>query len=142
MLLFAYLAIPVQFYFGGDALVRHVHRVHPGVDLPVLPGADGAQRRDRRAIIRAVGTVSWGLMMTVFTSQHMAILLVSGDAANPIAGGRRALVLPGLLTQFNDVAQYTWGKLFGRHKITPTVSPKKTWEGFLGGVATTTLVRP
>ena len=45
-----------------------------------------------------------------------------------------------LLTQFNDVAQYTWGKLFGRHKITPTVSPKKTWEGFLGGAATTVVV--
>jgi phosphatidate cytidylyltransferase len=35
------------------------------------------------------------------------------------------------------VAQYVWGKLFGRHKILPTVSPNKTWEGFLGGWATT-----
>jgi phosphatidate cytidylyltransferase len=34
------------------------------------------------------------------------------------------------------VAQFTWGKLFGKHKISPSVSPKKTWEGFLGGVAT------
>jgi phosphatidate cytidylyltransferase len=34
-----------------------------------------------------------------------------------------------VLTQFNDVAQYCWGKLFGRHKVTPHVSPKKTWEG-------------
>ena len=39
-----------------------------------------------------------------------------------------------------DVLQYTWGKLFGKHKIAPTVSPKKTWEGFLGGVATATLL--
>jgi phosphatidate cytidylyltransferase len=38
------------------------------------------------------------------------------------------------------VAQFTWGKLFGRHKITPQVSPKKTWEGFLGGVATSLVV--
>ena len=41
------------------------------------------------------------------------------------------------LTQFNDVAQYTWGKMFGRRKIIPGVSPNKTWEGFLGGVGTT-----
>ena len=33
---------------GGDRLVRHVHRVHSGVDVPVLPGADGAPRRDAR----------------------------------------------------------------------------------------------
>ena len=44
------------------------------------------------------------------------------------------------LTQFNDVAQYVWGKLLGRRKIIPKVSPNKTWEGFLGGVATTTLL--
>ena len=33
-----------------------------------------------------------------------------------------------------------WGKLFGKHKIAPTVSPNKTWEGFLGGIATATLL--
>jgi phosphatidate cytidylyltransferase len=38
-----------------------------------------------------------------------------------------------LVTEFNDVAQYVFGKLLGRHKIAPTVSPNKTWEGFLGG---------
>jgi phosphatidate cytidylyltransferase len=47
-----------------------------------------------------------------------------------------------VLTQFNDVAQYCWGKLLGRHKVTPHVSPKKTWEGLIGGIATTTLVAP
>ena len=78
--------------------------------------------------------------MTVFTLSHMAMLLVSGDAENPIAGGLGLLFFLVMLTQFNDVAQYTWGKLTGRHKVTPTVSPKKTWEGLIGGIATTTLL--
>jgi phosphatidate cytidylyltransferase len=41
------------------------------------------------------------------------------------------------LTQINDVAQYVWGRSLGRRKIIPSVSPGKTWAGFLGGVATT-----
>lgn len=45
-----------------------------------------------------------------------------------------------LVVQASDVLQYIWGKLFGKHKIAPTVSPNKTWEGFLGGVTTATLL--
>jgi phosphatidate cytidylyltransferase len=45
-----------------------------------------------------------------------------------------------VLTQLNDVAQYLWGKACGRHKVAPTVSPGKTVEGLLGGIATTTLL--
>jgi phosphatidate cytidylyltransferase len=70
----------------------------------------------------------------------MAMLLVSGDANNAIAGGLGLLFFLVMLCQFNDVAQFTWGKLFGRHKVTPSVSPKKTWEGLIGGIATTTIV--
>jgi phosphatidate cytidylyltransferase len=95
---------------------------------------------ETQGFLRAVGTLSWGLMMTVFTLSHMAMLLVSGDAENPVAGGLGLLFFLVMLTQFNDVAQYTWGKLTGRHKVTPTVSPKKTWEGLVGGIATTTVL--
>ena len=44
------------------------------------------------------------------------------------------------MTQFNDVSQYVWGKSFGKHKIIPKVSPNKTWQGFIGGMITITLV--
>jgi phosphatidate cytidylyltransferase len=36
------------------------------------------------------------------------------------------------------VLQYVWGKLTGRHKVAPLVSPNKTWEGFVGGVLSAT----
>ena len=38
----------------------------------------------------------------------------------------------------SDVLQYVFGKLFGRRKIAPVISPNKTWEGFLGGVLAAT----
>jgi phosphatidate cytidylyltransferase len=40
----------------------------------------------------------------------------------------------------SDVFQYVWGKLLGRHKILPTISPNKTWEGFLAGILSATLL--
>src|SRR5204863_51352 len=40
----------------------------------------------------------------------------------------------------SDVLQYVWGKTLGKHPIAPTVSPNKTWEGFLGGIASAVLL--
>ena len=41
-------------------------------------------------------------------------------------------------TQANDICQFIWGKLLGRNKILPNVSPNKTWEGFIGGMISVT----
>ena len=37
--------------------------------------------------------------------------------------------------EFNDVAAFVTGKLFGRHPLRSNISPKKTWEGSLGALA-------
>lgn len=38
------------------------------------------------------------------------------------------------VTKCCDIGAYFTGKLFGRHLMTPLLSPKKTWEGFVGGI--------
>jgi phosphatidate cytidylyltransferase len=43
-------------------------------------------------------------------------------------------------TELNDVAAFTFGKLFGRHPLRSRISPKKTWEGALGALATSMLL--
>jgi phosphatidate cytidylyltransferase len=35
---------------------------------------------------------------------------------------------------FTDTLAYTFGRLFGRRKLAPRLSPKKTWEGYFGGI--------
>jgi phosphatidate cytidylyltransferase len=41
-----------------------------------------------------------------------------------------------IVVQGSDVLQYVWGKLCGKRPIVPKLSPKKTVEGFVGGVLT------
>ena len=136
ILLWAYLAIPLQFYLahvGRFGLFTVFIPVWMFLFLPARITLSG----HTEGFLRAVGIMSWGLMITVFSLSHTAMLLTFGVKLGYGAGPLLFLVA---LTEFNDVAQFTTGKLFGRHKILPSVSPKKTWEGFLGGLVTTALV--
>ncbi|MGB7582735.1 MAG: phosphatidate cytidylyltransferase [Sedimentisphaerales bacterium] len=40
----------------------------------------------------------------------------------------------------SDIGAYTAGRLFGKHKFSPVISPKKTWEGMAGGVVLAAVV--
>jgi phosphatidate cytidylyltransferase len=80
-------------------------------------------------------------MTMVFSLSHAAFLLVLRDPMQlHVAKGPGLVLFLVSLTELNDIAQYIWGKSLGRWKIVPTVSPNKTWAGFLGGVATTLLL--
>jgi phosphatidate cytidylyltransferase len=51
-----------------------------------------------------------------------------------LENGRYLLLLAVTIIVLADVGGYIAGKLFGRHKLAPTISPGKTWEGLLGGM--------
>ncbi len=133
---FAYWTIPAQFYFAhidSYGLFLTFIPVWTFLFIPMAMTLAGKTA----GFLRAVGTISWGLMITVFSLSHTAMLLAADESVAGPAGGAGLLLFLVALTQFNDVAQFTWGKLFGKHKIVPKVSPKKTWEGFLGGLGST-----
>ncbi len=51
-----------------------------------------------------------------------------------IQDGRWWLIYLLAVTKCTDMAAYFFGKKFGRHQLAPYISPKKTWEGALGGL--------
>ena len=44
------------------------------------------------------------------------------------------------ITKMSDIMQFVSGKLFGKRKVAPEFSPNKTWDGLLGGLATSVLI--
>jgi phosphatidate cytidylyltransferase len=54
--------------------------------------------------------------------------------------GEAALALTIFVTKSADIGAYFTGKLIGKHRMTPVISPKKTWEGLAGGVVLSVLV--
>ncbi len=139
VVLWAYLAIPIQYLFIADQWYGMFIIWIPVYVFLFLPGRM-VLIGETHGFVRAAGTIQWGLMTTVFAVGHIAYLLVLPDDVNPNGGGPGLVLFLVFLTEFNDVAQFLWGKSLGRHKAVPTVSPGKTLEGLLGGVATTVVL--
>lgn len=73
----------------------------------------------------ATSKAQWGLMVCVFCISHVPALLT---LQIPGFEGRNLLLIAFLVivVQGSDVLQYVWGKLFGRRKVAPELSPSKT----------------
>jgi phosphatidate cytidylyltransferase len=138
VLFWAYTAIPIQYYWAAMEWYGMFIIFIPVYAFLFLPFRMIIAQKIE-GFLQAMGTIHWGLMTCVFSISHTAYLLVLPALPASAAGGAGLLLYLAFLTQFNDISQYVWGKLFGRHKILPIVSPKKTWQGLLGGVFTTTI---
>jgi Predicted CDP-diglyceride synthetase/phosphatidate cytidylyltransferase len=103
--------------------------------LPILASLGG----DSKHFLERASKVQWGLMLAVFCISHVPALLTLDIAGYE---GRNLLLIAFLVivVQLSDVLQYICGKLMGKRKIAPNLSPSKTVEGFIGGVALATLI--
>jgi phosphatidate cytidylyltransferase len=130
-LVWTFLAVPIQYYwiatnwYGMFVLFIPVYMF---LWLPLRL----VMAKETTGFVASASQIQWGLMAFVFGLSHMAMLLT-------LPGGRTLLLFLVFVTEMSDVLQYVWGKTLGRHKIIPAVSPNKTWEGFLGGIASATL---
>jgi phosphatidate cytidylyltransferase len=135
----AFLSIPIQYYLAYIGWYGAYIIFIPIVMFLFLP-LRLVLKGDTAGITKSMSTLHWILMLTVFGISHMAYLLSLPEIEGFASGGRGLLLFLVFLTEINDVMQFTWGKIFGKHKIIPKVSPNKTWEGFIGGVVSTTII--
>ena len=54
--------------------------------------------------------------------------------------GRALLLIPFIMAYCSDTGAYFIGVFLGKHKMCPAISPKKSWEGFFGGIAVAVIV--
>jgi len=133
-----FVLIPVQYYLIAIEWYSLFAIFIPVYGFLLLPSLS-ALAEDPELFLERSAKIQWGVMVTVYCISHVPALLL---LEIPGYTEQNALLLLYLLlvVQLSDVLQYVFGKLFGRRKIAPIVSPGKTVEGFVGGAVGATLV--
>jgi phosphatidate cytidylyltransferase len=129
---------PVQYYLVWIAWYGLFAILIPVFAFVVL-ALRTATAGDTEKFLERSATVQWGLMVCVYFVSHVPALLVLTFPGAPTMGAQLMFFLV-VVVQLSDVLQFVWGKSIGRRPIAPALSPNKTWEGFIGGVACATLI--
>ena len=92
-----------------------------------------------------------GTALTDLSNSVLILLYIGGMIGflvqlrlTPFSDADQPSLIPLLSTifvvKFSDTCQYFVGRMFGRHKLAPIISPGKTWEGALGGIGVCVIV--
>lgn len=133
-----FLIIPMQYYLIGIdwyGLFSVFIPVYGFLILPIL----SALAEDTDHFIGRAAKIQWGVMIAIYCISHVPALLI---LKIPGYEGQNAMLMfyMLLIVQISDVCQYIFGKIFGKTKIAPLISPSKTVEGFIGGGISAILV--
>ena len=133
-----YVILPLQYFLVAIdwfSMFTIFIPVYGFLFLPILSAllGDTAHFLDRST------KVQWALMISVFCISHIPAILtldIKGFEEKKLL----LMIFLIFVVQSSDVLQYVWGKLFGKHKIAPKLSPSKTVEGFVGGVVSASVL--
>jgi len=128
-----FVVLPFQYFLIGvewTGFYEVFIPVYAFLFLPIL----SAVKSDTRNFMERTGTIQWALMVTVFCISHVPALL---NLRIPGYEGRGVflIVFLVLIVQSGDILHHVCSRVCGKHQIAPLVSPNKTVEGFIGGIA-------
>jgi phosphatidate cytidylyltransferase len=138
LLLAFFVLLPAQYLLVGFDQYGTFAVFIPVFGFLFMPAA-ATFAGDTQDFLERSAKIQWASMITVYCISYAPALLL---LKIPGYEGSSALLLFYLLlvVQLSDVLQYVFGKLFGRTKLAPRVSPSKTVEGLVGGGISTTLI--
>ena len=128
--------LPLQYYFIATDWYMMFTILIPVYAFLWLPVSE-TLGQDTSHFLERAAKMQWGLMIAVYCLSHIPAL-INLDIPGYEGRGMLLVVFLILVVQSSDVFQYIWGKLCGRHKISPNISPSKTYEGLIGGIASST----
>ena len=133
-----FVVLPLQYWFIATnwyGLYSILIPVYAFLIIPMI----AVLRGDTERFLGRVAGIQWALMICVYCIAHVPALL---NLEIPGYAGRNVMLIAFLIivVQGSDVAQYIWGKLLGKRRIAPSVSPSKTVEGFVGGALSAVVI--
>jgi phosphatidate cytidylyltransferase len=133
-----FIVIPLEYaliWFGWYGLFSILIPVYISVFIAVRTVCAG----DAVRFLERTATTQWGLMICVYFVSYVPALTMLRIPAYENQNAKLLLFLV-LVVQLSDVLQYIWGKSIGKRRVAPSISPNKTWAGFVGGTLSATAV--
>jgi phosphatidate cytidylyltransferase len=133
-----FLILPLQYAFLATDWYGMYSIFIPVYAFLLLPVVSALRGSTKDFLVR-VSETQWALMICIYCASHVPALLY---LQIPGFEGRNVILIAYLIfvVQLSDVLQYVWGKLIGRTKVAPNLSPSKTWEGLIGGTLSATAI--
>jgi phosphatidate cytidylyltransferase len=104
-------------------------------DTPAVFGLLGLGMLVYCTFFRAVQGVMADAAVSIFCLLYTGLALIALPTLRAQSNGASQVTFLLLVVWFGDTAAYYIGRTFGRHKLAPTISPGKSWEGAIGSVA-------
>ena len=127
-----YFVIPYQYYLIYINWYGLYSIFIPLYVFLLIPIAS-LKQEDTTHFLERSAKIQWGLMISVFCISHVPALLnlkIKHFSGEPIW----LAIWLIMVVQASDVLQYVCGKLWGKHKVAPILSPSETVEGLFGGI--------
>lgn len=133
-----FIALPVQYWLLWTEWYG-LYSIFIPVYVFALISAASALSQDTDDFLSRNARTQFAVMTCIYGVSHAPALLML-DIPGFEGHNAQLLFFFTFIVQISDVLQYVFGKLFGKHKLAPRLSPAKTWEGLIGGGLATTLI--